>query len=137
MSLMPESRAVKKSDETLVFYSLHSVFSNFHNLEVKVEGQTYCCNEQYLQNAKAILFGDETASANIMKETDPYDISSLGKNIQGYRKDVWEEKAYQVIKNINHHKFNQNPEAARALLATENLKLGEASPHPLTVRDRG
>ena len=130
-SLMPESRAVKKTDETVVFYSLHSVFSNFHNLEVKVEGKTYCCNEQYLQNAKALLFGDEVAAANIMNETDPYVISSLGKKVRGYRKEVWEGKAYEILKNVNHFKYAQHPDAAGALLDTGNRKLGEASPQPL------
>ena len=130
-SLQPEKRAQKCTDETLVFYSLQSQFSNFHPTPIKVAGDTYTCNEQYFQRAKALLFGDYETADKIMTETNPYKINSLGKRVKGYQKDVWERRAYDTLKHANTVKYNQNPQARQALLETGNLKLGEASPDTL------
>ena len=113
---------------TLVFYTLNSVFSNFHATEVKIEGQTYSCNDQYFQYAKALLFGNNETAANILQETDPYKINSLGKKAKGDRKQVWNEKAFDVLKHVNKVKYSQNPDAKAALRNTDQRKIGEASP---------
>ena len=127
-ALQPENRAVKYTDDVVVFYSQNSVFSNFNASEVKIEGETYCCNEQYFQYIKAHFFGDETTAEKIKEETNPYKINSLGKQVKGYRKEVWERKAFDVLKRVNSAKYSQNPNAKKTLLETGNRKIGEATP---------
>ena len=128
--LQPERRAVKHTDDTVVFFSPHSVFSNFHEINVKIEGETYCCNEQYFQHAKAILFGDDSTAKKILDETNPYKINTLGKKVRGFEKNVWEKKAFDILKGVNMAKYSQNPGAKKALLDTGNRTIGEASPDP-------
>jgi ribA/ribD-fused uncharacterized protein len=127
-SLNQKNRAVKCTDKTVVFYSLHSVFSNFHSAEVVISGDRFCCNEQFFQRAKALMFGDYETADKIMSETDPYKINVLGKKVRGHKKEVWEKKAYKTLKHVNEVKFSQNLHARQALLDTGDLIIGEASP---------
>jgi ribA/ribD-fused uncharacterized protein len=129
--LLPENRTVKYSDDSVVFYTKHSLFSNFHSINFKVEGIIYCCTEQYFQRAKALFFGDYDTAHKIMDETDPHQINVLGKKVKGYQKDVWDKQAYRVLKQANVFKYRQNPPAAKALLNTGARLIGEASPDKL------
>ena len=129
-SLLPENRSIKQTDQLTVFYSKHSVFSNFHALDVDIEGIRYCCNEKYFQRAKALHFGDDECAAKIMTETDPHKISDLGKKVRGYKKELWEKQAEKVLRRVNHAKYLQHPHAKQALLDTEDREIGEASPDP-------
>lgn len=126
-SLHADKRSTKFTDQTVVFYSKHSVFSNFHKLNVKIEGETYCCNEQYFQRSKALFFGDQEAAKKIMDENDPHKILAIGKKIKGYKKETWDNQAYRVLKNVNVMKYEQNPEAQMSLINTGNRFIGEAS----------
>ena len=130
-SLQPEKRAVNCNNDTVVFYSLNSVFSNFHASNVTIEGPTYSCNEQYFQYAKALLFGDNSTDLNILKETDPYKNNSLDNKVNGYRKPLWEQKAYNILKRVNEEKCTINHDAKQALLNTGTRRIGEASPDHL------
>jgi ribA/ribD-fused uncharacterized protein len=129
--LLPENRSVKSTDATVVFYSKHSLFSNFHAMNIRVEGVTYCCNEQYFQRCKALHFGDYETAQKIMDETDPHVILSLGKHVKGFRKDAWEKNAYRILKQANTMKYQQNPVARQTLLDTGTREIGEASPDML------
>lgn len=126
-SLHAEKRATKFTDQTVVFYSKHSILSNFHQLNVRVEGQTFSCNEQYFQRSKALFFGDNETAKKIMEESDPHKILNLGKRIKGYKKDLWDKQAYRVLKNVNAMKYEQNPEAQMFLVNTGDRSIGEAS----------
>ena len=127
--LKPEQRAVRSNEDAVVFYTKFAVFSNFHALPVKVEGQTYCCNEQYFQHAKAIFFNDFATAEKIMAESDPLKMSDLGKSVKGFKREIWEkEKAYAVLTRVNTSKYNQNEAAKMALLQTGDKQLGEGSP---------
>ena len=126
--LLPENRSIRSTQSTVVFYSKHSIFSNFHAMNIISEGVTYCCNEQYFQRCKALHFGDYETAQKIMKETDPHVILSLGRHVRGYRKEVWDKHAFRILKQANLMKYQQNPIAKQALLNTEDRLIGEASP---------
>ena len=127
--LKPEKRAVKSNDDTIVFFSKHSIFSNFHRMPVRIEGQTYQCNEQYFQRAKAVMFNDAATAEKIMNESDPVKMSNLGKSVKGFKKELWAKQAPRVLHRVNTAKYEQNESAKRALLETGTKKIGEASPH--------
>lgn len=126
-NLQPQQRSVRSDAETLVFLTKYSIFSNFHPMIVKIEGQQYSCNEQYFQSAKAILFNDLATADKIMKEKDPVKMSLYGKSVKGFRKDVWQNKAHDILKKVNVCKYEQNEIARDALVATGTKRLGEAS----------
>ena len=126
-SLHPEKRSTKFTDQTVVFYSKYSTFSNFHELDIKHEGQVYCCNEQYFQQCKALHFGDNETAQRILNEKDPHKIHELGKQVKGFNKELWDKQAYRILKQANLFKYQQNPEAQMALLNTGKRSIGEAS----------
>ena len=127
-NLQPQNRCHKQSENVFVFFSKHSIFSNFHPLPSKVQGETFHCNEQFFQRSKALFFGDEVTAEKIMSETDPAKMNMLGKRVRGYTKEKWENNAKRCLKLVNEAKFLQNPSAKAALLDTGSKILGEASP---------
>ena len=50
------------SPETLLFFGMHSVFSNLHPVNFKVNNVTYSSVEQMLQSEKAAVFNDDIMS---------------------------------------------------------------------------
>jgi ribA/ribD-fused uncharacterized protein len=131
VSLQPENRCQKQSDTTFVFFGKHSILSNFHSMNIKIEGNTYNCNEQYFQMSKAQFFGDQQTVDKIMQETDPAKMNTLGKQVKGFKKDIWKRQAKKVLKRANEAKFLQHPNAKDTLLATGQKRLGEGSPDPV------
>ena len=127
--LKPENRSVRSSNDTVVFYSKHAVFSNFHSMPVTVEGQKYLCNEQYFQRAKAQMFNDNASADKIMLETDPVKMSNLGKTVKGFNEYVWAKQAPLVLHRVNNCKYEQNKSAKDALIKTGSRVIGEASPN--------
>ena len=129
--LQPQNRCHKQTDDVFLFLGKHSVFSNFHPMQVKIEGVTYKCNEQYFQRAKALFFGDDATALKIMLESDPLAMHALGKKVKGFKKELWKTQSHKVLKHVNEVKFRENPSAADALSNTKHKRIGEASPDPL------
>lgn len=125
--LQPEKAAVIETDDTMVFYTRHAIFSNLHSTEIRVDGEKFCCNEQYFHFMKANMFKDEVTAAKIKAETDPYKMISLGRQVKGYRHQKWMQEAKGVLKRANEAKYRQNKTARDALLSTGSKMLGEAS----------
>ena len=127
--LQPHNRCHKQTDEVFVFYSKHSPLSNFHPLQIKIEGFVYSCNEQFFQRSKALYFGDHQTAEMIMNESDPVKMTTM--RVKGYVKELWDQNAYKVLKHVNEVKFNQHPAARLVLQQTGNKTIGEASPSPI------
>ncbi len=89
----------------------------------------YCCMEQCMMAGKARLFDDAAALAEIMASDDPKVIKALGRKVQGFQEDVWNEVKYALIVAGNYSKFSQNPLLREFLLSTGNAVLVEASPY--------
>jgi hypothetical protein len=54
--LQPDKTAIVESDDAVVFFTKHAVFSNFHAMPIVIDGQKFMCNEQYFQFTKALDF---------------------------------------------------------------------------------
>lgn len=85
------------------------------------------CSEQGLMWAKAILFDDKVSATNILKQKDPKKQKALGRLVKNFNQKVWDSEAYNLMVLILIAKFEQNEDYAKALLATENKLLVEAS----------
>ena len=121
--------SVVETPNMVLFYTKACVFSQ-HNTSYAfaIDGQTYNCAEQYMMAEKARLFKDHEKLAAILSETDPQRQKRLGRQVTPFDKDRWDEVAYDVVVRGNLAKFRQNEEALRALLATGDKELVEASP---------
>lgn len=80
------------------FWSKHSCFSNWHPSDFLIEDIKYSCNEQFYMRSKAIYFGDEKAAAAIMNTDNPAVMKRIGKCIQGFKEDQWDDVAREFMK---------------------------------------
>lgn len=129
--LQPQQIATKTDPVTNVtaFYTKHSIFSNMNTkFPFKIEGRQYNCPEQFFHYCKAIHFNDTESAQKIMSTLDPFSQLGYGKSVKNYNHASWNKKANQTLLKANRAKYEQNDEARKALFATGNATLAEASP---------
>ncbi len=78
---------------------------------------------------KARLFGDTEILAKIMETSSPKTQQELGRQVKGFKRDIWDAHARPIVFTGNVAKFLQNPEHCKALMASEGTTLVEASPY--------
>jgi ribA/ribD-fused uncharacterized protein len=80
---------------------------------------------------KAIVFGDEEIAKQILTDGNPKKVKALGRKVQNYNEEVWNEKRYQIMLDANIAKFSQNEDLKKLLLSPEYEGHGfvEASPY--------
>jgi ribA/ribD-fused uncharacterized protein len=119
------------------FYTSKSPFSNWwvepidgkdHQFKSS-DGTKYICTEQWMMAEKARLFNDSASETKIMATVSPKEHKKLGRTVQNFRQDVWDQKCRQIMYNGLLLKFSQHPIAKKALLDTGNLIICEASPY--------
>ena len=110
-----------------VFQGMHSYFSNLFLVAFLVENVTYNSVEQYIQSAKAKMFGDDSALKAIMQESNPYRIKKLGSRIRNFNFTEWKSQCKEIAFRALQAKFEQNPDLKGILLATGTSKIGEAT----------
>src|SRR5436853_5846081 len=116
---------------TILFYKVsdyYGCFSNFYSAEITLKEQRYCCNEQYIMYQKAVLFGDKEIAEKIMKVTNPVKIKQYGRQVKGFKEDVWGANVKRIAYECNLAKFSQHPTLKSILLSTGEALLAEASP---------
>ena len=82
--LKPESISVKQNDSTVVFWSRHSIFSNFYPARFTTEGKNFNCSEQYMWFKCAELFQDKDSARAIMSESDPAKQKAVSRGIKNF-----------------------------------------------------
>lgn len=92
-------------------------------------GNTYLCMEQYMMDGKAKLFGDQEIHEQILKCSNPKEIKTLGRKVQGFDQKVWDRFKYSIVLNGNWCKFSKNRALREFLLSTGDSVLVEASPY--------
>ena len=88
------------SQDTVVFFTHNSPFSNHHLASFTVENIRYNCAEQYIMSQKAKLFKDEDSLKLIMQETDPKKQKTLGKKIEGFKQQDWRKQKLYVTEGL-------------------------------------
>lgn len=111
-------------------------FSQWAESDFTIDGIDYNCAEQYMMGAKARLFDDTETLGQIMDSDDPSTQKKLGRLVEGFRQDVWEEdedngrpRCWNIVWRGNMAKFSQNPQLLAELLKTKGTSLVEASPY--------
>ena len=111
------------------FFGKTNIFSQFYPCTFVVDGNTYCCTEQYMHEQKAILFEDYDVASKIMQTKNPITMKRLGRRVSNFKQSVWEEEAKKIVKRANMAKYSQNPALKRKLYATYPKVLVEANPY--------
>ena len=110
-------------------YITKSCLSQWYPAQFVIDSITYRCTEQWMMAEKARVFGDEYNRKKILEAKDPKEMKSLGRQVQNFNADVWNEKAREIVTKGNIAKFSQNPELKTFLLNTGDMVLVEASPY--------
>lgn len=94
-----------------------------------IDGVKYVTAEQYMMQQKALLFGDNKIANLIMATKNPREQKALGREVDGFDKNIWNEKARLIVKKGNIAKFSQDPYLLVDIEATKGTTLVEASPY--------
>lgn len=92
-------------------------------------GETFNTAEQFMMAAKAKTFGDEKTYELIMIETDPAKQKKLGRKVDNFVPEVWDDVARAFVTLANYDKFTQNPEYLDFLMEHRGNFFVEASPY--------
>ena len=118
-----------KTEGVTFFYGKKSPFSNFHEVDLEIEGQFYFCVEQYMMHQKAVLFGDTECADKILAATTPKECKEIGRSINDFDEATWRTHRENVVMAGCKAKFDQYFDLKNALLETEDTLLAEASPY--------
>lgn len=105
-----------------------SCFSQWFDAPFLVGETEYPTAEHYMMAEKARLFGDHASHQAILASPHPHQAKSLGRQVQGFVQELWEQACWDIVVRANLEKFSQNPELQAFLLGTGSRVLVEASP---------
>ena len=89
--------------------------------------EEYHSSEQYIQQKKALFFGDEMTAKRIMAANTAFDCLQLSKNVPGYDSEKWITVAKEQALPGIMSKFSSNPQLRDILLNTGKLQIVESS----------
>ena len=115
----------------LFFYGARP-FNNWVRTERQIQEPSmrlsFDSSEQYFMWMKAITFNDLETAARIIAEKDPRAAKELGQQVKGYNEEAWARVREDAMIRACYLKFSQNPDFGKALLATGDRIIVEASP---------
>ena len=111
-------------DAILEFKGAYHFLDNFYPAPVTWEGMEYPTSEHAFQAAKTL---DVELRKQIANDPSPFHAKKMGRSVD-MRAD-WEERKYDIMKEIVLAKFCQHPKLAQKLLATGDAPLEEGNHH--------
>ena len=105
-----------------------SCLSQWWPCRLTVAGQEYQSTEQFMMAGKARLFGDTATLERILATSDPRQVKSLGRVVQGFDEAAWAAVRFDLVTLGNLAKFRQDSGLQAYLLGTGSDVLVEASP---------
>jgi len=123
------SRDTVVNSKGVYFWRNMCIFSQWLPSKFKgPDGFVYSNCEQWMMAGKARLFKDNRMLEQILKTTDPKKVKGLGRCVSKFNEDIWKANRERIVLDGNLLKFSQDKVLARALLATGDKLLVEASP---------
>lgn len=129
--LRHEKIATPSRDGLTAFFTKYSPLSNHHLAPQTIGNKTYNCNEQYLMEQKALVFGNSEMAKRIMIEKDPKVQKKIANkyNIKNFSEKAWNERNLDIMETGICAKFSQNEHLKQFILCTKPNLLVEASPN--------
>ncbi len=122
------SNNIRSTLTLLVWFGLLSPFSNFFYAPMFLRKKYFKWAEQFIQYAKAIMFGDEFTARRILLAKDPYECKRLAYKIKGFDQDEWDKAAPKICDEALRGKVDQNEFVRKFLVEqTGNKVLAEAA----------
>ncbi len=104
------------------------MFSQWYPAAFEVDGERYATAEHYMMAEKARLFGADGIRRQILQAGSPKQAKALGRQIVGFKDEVWNAHRFDIVCRANFAKFSQHADLKAFLLQTGNRILVEASP---------
>ncbi len=104
-------------------------FSQWFVSPFTVDGIIYPTAEHWMMAGKARLFQDHETLELILAAPDPKSAKALGRQVKGFKDDVWKANARRLVTEGNIAKFSQDERLKAFLLDTGTKVLVEASPY--------
>ncbi len=107
---------------------IKTCMSQWWDSKFEEESIVYKTAEHYMMAQKAKLFDDMEIFEKIIVKESPKDVKDLGRQIKSFDAEIWDKHKYQIVKQGNYLKFNQNDSLKQFLIQTKDKILVEASP---------
>ena len=121
---------MRETDEFYFFW--HHQFGQWTKRDIRdPDGITYNCCEQYMMHKKALLFNDVAMAKKILEESEPSMQQKLGREVSGYKPEIWDKHKFGIVWYGNYLKFTQHADLAQRLISTGKKIIAEASPYDL------
>lgn len=114
------------TDKYVFFWG--GIYSQWYKAKMTIDNVAYNCCEQYMMHQKALMFKDKEIADRILKVSDPKHQKELGRQVRGFRADVWDKMKLDIVIKGNYAKFSQNRDLRRQMLSVDNRQFVEASP---------
>ena len=103
--------------------------SQFYPRDIRIEGLTFTCCEQWMHWRKALLFQDPATAEAILATADPAEHKRLGRQVSGFSQPMWHAVARDIVFRANMAKFSQHPDLLASLDPSRGTTLVEAAPN--------
>jgi len=127
--MLGSSKDTVVNSKGVYFWRSRCIFSQWFPCKFTgPEGFVYANSEQWMMAGKARVFKDNEVLERILHMTDPKKVKSLGRMVSNFDEATWKSNRERIVLEGNLLKFSQDKVLARALLATGDKLLVEASP---------
>ncbi|EUD09556.1 NADAR family protein [Providencia alcalifaciens] len=105
-----------------------SCFSQWYPAPFIVDNNRFASAEHFMMAEKARLFDDNETLQKIIHAPNPGAAKAFGREVRGFKQDIWDANRFNIVVKANLAKFSQNEALKQFLLATNERVLVEASP---------
>lgn len=143
MSLLPEDIvALKKRSKEEEFDFIYfwkstpgengeltpSCFSQWWPSSFHIGEQEFPTAEHFMMHCKAVLFDDKEIAEKILSTESCREVKKLGRRVQNFDSQLWQEHRFAVVLRGNLAKFSQNENLKHYIMSTGEKIIVEASP---------
>lgn len=109
-------------------YFWGGVFSQWYSSPFSLYNDKFATAEHYMMWRKALLFKNDDIAAEILQNPSASDVKRLGRKIQNFNQEVWNENKFNIVCDGSWYKFTSSKELMSKLLETGTKTLVEGSP---------
>ena len=120
-----------EKSKIIYFFKKEDYLSQWFESSFLINEINFSSAEQWMMYSKALLFSDYKSMELILNEKSPGKQKDYGRNVKGFKKEIWDKKKENIVYNGNYAKFNQNEKLKKKLLNTRFKLLAEANPNDL------
>jgi len=119
----------RKTDKYIFFWN--TIYSQWFIRPrlISENGIFYQNAEKYMMAKKAELFKDDEILQQILRNSKPKIIKSLGRQVKNFDENVWNEHKLDIVTRGNYLKFTQNKDLLEIMIKDKDYILVEASPY--------